>query len=89
MGNGSRALAIRWHQTEKEKEELKRDREAIRQKQKDTLMRHANRHNNSNGEYNLLSKLSGERHVRGFGFLVHKICPRNIMLLLSQSPNLN
>ena len=50
MGNGSRALAIRWHQTEKEKEELKRDREAIRQKQKDTLMRHANRHNNSNGE---------------------------------------
>ena len=89
MGNGSRALAIRWHQTEKEKEELKRDREAIRQKQKDTLMRHANRHNNSNGEYNLLSVLFGERHVQGVGFLVHKICSRNIMLLLSLSPDLN
>ena len=39
MGENRRALAIRWHQTEKEKEELKKGKEMIKQKQRDIMLR--------------------------------------------------
>jgi len=41
MENNKRALAIRWHQSEKEKEEQKKGKEAVRLKQKEILLKHA------------------------------------------------
>jgi len=45
MGKDQRALAIRWHQTEREKAELKREREEIKAKQREILMRHSQKAN--------------------------------------------
>lgn len=41
MANGKRALAIRWHQTEREKEELKQTREQIRVKQREIVIKYS------------------------------------------------
>lgn len=42
MDNGSRrALAIRWHQTEKEKEDLKKEKDLVKQRQREIMLRKA------------------------------------------------
>lgn len=40
MSDGRRALAIRWHQSEKEKEDLKKKREEMRQEQREIIQKY-------------------------------------------------